>query len=377
MESKEMSVDKTVFLKERDDSRQRTILARAEAKKKMAKEIFELRQECLRRRKELLEEKDKVLQDRTLSSKEREERAHALSKSLHDLKTYEKRQRKDIRTQCRYESRNRHFLSAIDAFFSRPPMWIVNLVFVAIFLGIFIYFGIEMNLFSPSHGATTNLQAFFTGLFVPDYDLFFGTGSYSFSQSVFYLCLQTFGIAFLGTLFSAILSIPFGFLASKKLFGNWSYISMVVLIIIRTIPEIVFCYMLIQVTGFGPMTGVIVLSIQSIGMIGKMYSDNLDSIDMSFLEALDAAGASRLSKIRLGVFPQVFPNFISTILYRFDLNLRTASILGLVGAGDMGRLILTYSRNANWPQLGALIWGLLVLVLVVDFISTSIRKRLV
>ena len=70
------------------------------------------------------------------------------------------------------------------------------------------------------------------------------------------------------------------------------------------------------------ITGVVVLSIQSIGMIGKMYSDNLDSIDMSFLEALDSAGASRLSKIFIGVFPQVFPNFISTILYRFDLNLR-------------------------------------------------------
>ena len=108
-----------------------------------------------------------------------------------------------------------------------------------------------------------------------------------------------------------------------------------------------------------------------------MYSDNLDSIDMSFLEALDSAGASRLSKIFIGVFPQVFPNFISTILYRFDLNLRTASILGLCGAGDLGQLILTYSRNANWPQLGSLIWGLLVLILLVDFVSTSIRKKLV
>ena len=175
---------------------------------------------------------------------------------------------------------------------------------------------------------------------------------------------------------------------------------MTILIIIRTIPEIIFCYIMIRVTGFGPITGVVVLSIQSIGMIGKMYSDNLDSIDMSFLEALDSAGASRLSKIFIGVFPQVFPNFISTILYRFDLNLRTASILGLCGAGDLGQLILTYSSNANWPQLGSLIWGLgqliltyssnanwpqlgsliwglLVLILLVDFASTSIRKKLV
>ena len=278
------------------------------------------------------------------------------------------------KTKAALKSRNRHFLSTVDAFFSRPSMWVVNLVFVAVF----VYFGIECGFFTPGQGATSNLLLFAKGLFVPDYDFFFATGQYSdFQQSVVYLCLQTFGIAFVGTLISAILSIPFGFFASKKLFGNWSYISMVILIVIRTIPEIVFCFIMVRITGFSPMTGVIVLSIQSIGMIGKMYSDNLDSIDMTFLEALNATGASSLSQIRLGVIPQVFPNFMSTILYRFDLNLRTASILGLVGAGDLGRLILTYSRNANWPQLGALIWGLLIMVLLVDFVSTTIRKKLV
>jgi phosphonate transport system permease protein len=147
--------------------------------------------------------------------------------------------------------------------------------------------------------------------------------------------------------------------------------------LIRTFPEILFCMILVQVTGVGPVTGVVVLSFQSVGMIGKMYSDDLDSMNTSFLESLDASGATTLSKIRVGVFPQVFSNFISTVLYRFDLNLRNAAILGIVGAGDMGRLILSYSSDQNWPQLGALLWGLLVMVLIVDAISTAIRKKLV
>ena len=347
------------------------------ARKNKTEKLFNLRKGYQGNLKKITLKLVETKNNNSLSKEEKKKIYADLRNQKRSLVSYYKKQKINIFSEGRYESKHRHYLDAVDAFFSCPPKWIVNLIFFGIFAGIFIYFSIIVNIFTPSHGGLTNFFLFIKGLFVPDYDLFIGTNNYGFQQSVIYLCLQTFGIAFVGTLFSAILSIPFGFLASKKLFKNWSYISMTILIIIRTIPEIIFCYIMIRVTGFGPITGVVVLSIQSIGMIGKMYSDNLDSIDMSFLEALDSAGASKMSRVIIGVFPQVFPNFISTILYRFDLNLRTASILGLCGAGDMGRLILTYSRNANWPQLGALIWGLLVLVLLVDFVSTSIRKRLV
>lgn len=347
------------------------------ARKKRAEKLFELKKASKENLNKINLKEIETKNNTSLSIDEKKKIYADLRNQKRSLKSYVKTQKKNIISETRYESTHRHYLDAVDAFFSCPPKWIVNLIFFLIFAGIFIYFSVLTNIFNPSHGGLDNFFLFIKGLFVPDYDLFIGTNNYGFDKSVIYLCLQTFGIAFVGTLISSILTIPFGFFASKKLFGSWSYISMTILIIIRTIPEIIFCYIMIRVTGFGPITGVVVLSIQSIGMIGKMYSDNLDSIDMSFLEALDSAGASRLSKIFIGVFPQVFPNFISTILYRFDLNLRTASILGLCGAGDLGQLILTYSRNANWPQLGSLIWGLLVLILLVDFVSTSIRKKLV
>lgn len=304
----------------------------------------------------------------------------ALKKSLAELKSFQKKQEKLIKAGYRSSIHHRSFASFVDAYWSRPPRWIANVIMAACFIAFFIYAGVSTGFFARwDTGNPQTIQMFFKGFFVPDYNMFFATGGEwtDFTQSVFFLCLQTFAIAFLGTLFASLLSVPFGFLASKKLFGKWSYVSTVLLIIIRTIPEILFCYILISGTGFGAITGVIVLSIQSIGMIGKMYSDDLDSMDMKFMEALDSSGATTMTKIRLGVFPQVLPNFISTILYRFDLNLRTASILGLVGAGDLGRLILTFSNGSKWAPLGSLIWGLLVMIILVDLVSTYLRKKLV
>lgn len=286
-------------------------------------------------------------------------------------------EKKKLASKKSFDIRHRHYLSAIDAFFCRPPKWVINLSTFILFFGLLIFFGIHSGSFTgfgKSH--IDMISKFFQGFFVPDYGMFFATNGIGFDQSVLYLCLQTFAIAFVGTVLASLFAIPFGFLASHKLLGKWAIISEIILILIRTLPEVVFCLIMVQITGIGPLTGVVVLSVQSIGMVGKMYSDDLDSMNMNFLESLNATGGTVLSKIRVGVFPQVSSNFISTILYRFDLNLRNASILGLVGAGDMGRLILNYSNNQNWPQLGALLWGLLVMIMFVDFVSTKIRKKL-
>lgn len=377
MTNENILLDKETLSKAKKDNKSRNLLARAEAEKKMVQSIH-----LSNSRFDQDEEKLKNIHQEKLRACQEDEERKALEKEYRkQFKALEKARKRDlaqIKETYHYDKHHRHFVDALDAFFSHPPMWIVNVITIAVFLGVFIYFCINQEVFENSgHGLVSTVGDFFNGLFVPDYDMFFGTGIYSFNQSVVYLCLQTFAIAFLGTLFASLLAIPFGFLASKKLFGRWSYISTAILILIRTVPEIVFCYIMIMVTGFSPLTGVVVLSIQSIGMIGKMYSDGLDGMDMTFLEAYDSCGSTRFGSIRVGVFPQVMPSFLSTILYRFDLNLRTASILGLVGAGDLGRLILRYSSEHKWPQLGALMWGLIVLIVIVDLISTQIRKKLV
>ena len=359
---------------------------KAESKKLSEEAVLEAEKEYALKRAELTSSSKNQLENLTAKYRNSlivasKEKAVQLTKQYKADKTRliksTKSQKKRYHATLVNDKLHRHYLDERDAFFARPPLWAYTLLCVLIFLGFFIYFGIDRKRFISWKTSLGQIQGFFKGFFVPDYNLIFGTGEWSFRDSAFFLCIQTFAIAFVGTIFAALLAIPFGFLASHKLRGKKAIISEIFLILIRTLPEIVFCRIMVMVTGFGPFTGVIVLSIQSIGRIGKRYSDDLDSRDFKFLDALDACGGSRLSEIRVGIFPQVSSNFVSTILYRFDLNLRNASILGLVGAGDLGRLILNYSTNQNWEQLGTLLWGLLIMVLLVDFVSTRIRKKLV
>ena len=374
-----MTNTENIDLKEaKEATRRQDEVAKADAKAKKVENLHTSKARFDESREQLKKQFDEEIADMTLTEEQKKEASKLYKKHLKVINKAEMRDIHQINETYHHDLHHRPFFSVVDAYLSRPPLWVANLVTLLVFLGFFIYCSITQNLFvSTGQGMLSTISSFLQGLFVPNYNMIFGINGFEFNQSVIYLCLQTFAIAFLGTLFASLLAIPFGFLASKKLFGRWSYISNTVLILIRTVPEIVFCYIMIMVTGFSPITGVVVLSIQSIGMIGKMYSDGLDGMDMTFIEAYDSCGSTRFGSIRAGVFPQVMPSFLSTILYRFDLNLRTASILGLVGAGDLGRLILTYSNEHKWPELGALLWGLIVMVIIVDLISTRLRKKLV
>ena len=178
------------------------------------------------------------------------------------------------------------------------------------------------------------------GVFHPDTNLMFGTTN----TDVPYLLLQTMAIAVLGTLFGAllalpgaILAIPFAFLASFNIMPKpVAYVVRVLILMIRTIPSIVWALMWIRVTGPGAACGVITQSICSIGMISKMYITAIEDLDTHILESLDAMGCTPFQKIRYGVIPQLTASFISTTIYRFDINLKDATTLGIVGAGGVG-----------------------------------------
>ncbi len=267
-----------------------------------------------------------------------------------------------------------HYESVEEAYTSRPRKWILTLIYVAIIVTLLIVFGLDLQHGNPNW---IKFGKMMDGLFHPNWSYFFGYGSFEFSTSVIYQVIETFAIAFVGTTIASILSIPFGFLASRKMVGKWAIISEIILIMIRTLPEILLGFIMVKVAGFGARAGVFVLSIHSIGMIGKMYAEQLDLISNDPLEALEACGANFPTKVKLGVVPQVKPNFLSVILYRFDLNIRTASLLGLVGAGGVGYPISVYGDNEHWNSLSAVLLGVIILVIVVDFISSHLRKKLI
>ena len=184
------------------------------------------------------------------------------------------------------------------------------------------------------------------------------------------------GLTVAGKIIS-VLSIPLSFLAAANLVPKpIALIFRVFIMAIRTIPAFVYGLMFIRVTGPGPFAGLLTMSLCSIGMISKMFIESIEDLDTKILESLDAAGCTMFQKIRYGILSQLFPDFMSTLIYRFDMNLRDATVLGLVGAGGIGAPLIFAMSAYKWNQVGAILAGLIVLILIVEVISTKIRVKL-
>ena len=210
------------------------------------------------------------------------------------------------------------------------------------------------------------------GIFHPDTKLLFSLTT----QGVPYLLLETICIAFLGTVVGAIISIPLAFISAQNLVGGpIAFIGRIIIMAIRTVPAFIYGLMFIRVTGPGAFAGLLTMSLCSVGMVSKMYIEAIEDLDTHILESLDAAGCTTWQKIRFGILPQLMPNFASTAIYRFDINLRDATVLGLVGAGGIGAPLIFAMNAYRWNEAGAILAGLIVLVLIVEWISTKIRVK--
>ena len=191
------------------------------------------------------------------------------------------------------------------------------------------------------------------------------------------LLLETICIALIGTLIGAVLAVPLAFLSSTNIMPKWiSVIGLFIIAALRTFPAFVYGLMFIRVTGPGAFAGVLTVSVISIGMISKLFIESIEDLDTKILESLDAAGCNTFEKIRYGILPQLFTDFVSTVIYRFEINIKDASILGLVGAGGIGAPLIFAMNAFNWEKVGAILCGLIVLVLVVEILSTKIRTKL-
>ena len=212
-----------------------------------------------------------------------------------------------------------------------------------------------------------------SGIFHPDTKLLF-----NFTTSgVAYLLLETLCIAFLGTIVGAVISVPLSFLSASNLMPRpIALIGRFAIAAIRTIPAFIYGLMFIRVTGPGPFAGLLTMSLCSIGMVSKNFIESIEDLDKRILESLDAAGGTTFQKIRYGILPQLFPDFMSTLIYRFDMNLRDATVLGLVGAGGIGAPLIFAMSAYRWNEVGSILLGLILLVLIIEWISAKIRTKL-
>ncbi len=209
--------------------------------------------------------------------------------------------------------------------------------------------------------------------FEPNKIILFGDNAYS----VRVLGIETIAIAFLGTIFGAILAIPIAFLAARNIMPRAINLFFQGGITgIRVFPAFVIGVAVIKITGFGPFAGVITMGITSIGMMTKLYVEAVEGINNDVLDALDATGAATFAKIRYGIIPQLTAQFLSTAIYRFEINVKNAAVLGLVGAGGIGGPLLNAISAGRFSDASSYLIGLAVIVLIIEFFSNYVRGKL-
>ncbi len=207
--------------------------------------------------------------------------------------------------------------------------------------------------------------------------------------------IETFAISFMGTLLAVAVALPIVFFASRNLIYSgllyemeprqgWKRSARIipylaaksVLNILRTIPEMVWALIFVFLVGLGPFPGVLALGVHTGGVLGKLFGEVLEDVDSQPIESLQSTGASRLQILFYSILPQVLPQFVSYTLYRWEVNIRVAAVLGLVGAGGLGQRIHIAISLFLENQLLTLILAIYILVTIVDYLSAYLRRKI-
>ena len=188
----------------------------------------------------------------------------------------------------------------------------------------------------------------------------------------------TLQIAVWGTALAVISAIPLGLLASSNITPWWIYQPVRrVLDAFRAINEMVFAMLFVVAVGLGPFAGVLALWIHTAGTLAKLFSEAVEAIDPQPVEGIRSTGASALHEIVYGVIPQVMPLWISYTLYRFEANVRSASVVGMVGAGGIGVVLWEIIRGFQYAETAAVMIIIIVTVSLIDLVSARIRKFMI
>lgn len=188
----------------------------------------------------------------------------------------------------------------------------------------------------------------------------------------------TLQIALWGTVLAVVLAVPFGLLSSCNITPWWIHQPIRRLMdAARAINEMVFAMLFIVAVGLGPFAGVLALLVHTTGILAKLFSEAVESIDTQPVEGIRATGANALEEIVFGVIPQVLPLWISYSLYRFESNVRSATVVGMVGAGGIGVILWEIIRGFQYAETCAVMIIIVVTVTIIDVVSARVRKTLV
>jgi phosphonate transport system permease protein len=242
-----------------------------------------------------------------------------------------------------------------------------------------------------SREALAQMWAYAVRLFPPDL-------SGPMLQEAWHGAVETFAISLLGTTLAVLVGLPLAFLATRTVlfdgilyaresFGRWGwrrYLRIAVyaaakglMNLLRTIPEIAWALIFVFAVGLGPFPGVLALALHTGGVLGKLFGEVLEDVPTQPLETLQAGGATRPAILLYGILPQALPQFLAYALYRWEVNIRAAAVLGFVGAGGLGQRIHIAISLFLEHQLLTLILAIYLMVTVVDALSATLRRRLI
>lgn len=192
-------------------------------------------------------------------------------------------------------------------------------------------------------------------------------------------CLETVAIALWGTFLAAVSSVPFGLLGARNFSPHPVVYHMVrrLMDVCRAVNEMVFALMFVAAVGLGPFSGMMALAIHTTGYLAKLISETVESIDEGQVEGVAATGAHRIHIIIFGVLPQIIPNYLSYVLLRFESNVRSATVVGMVGGGGIGFYLWESLRSFNDQEASAIIILIIVMVVFIDQLSSQLRKRFI
>jgi phosphonate transport system permease protein len=191
--------------------------------------------------------------------------------------------------------------------------------------------------------------------------------------------LETFQMAVIATAIGCVVALPLAFLASRVTSPNRAVYTLdrSILNLIRAIPDILYALVFVSAVSIGPLAGILALILFNIGVVAKLLSETVDGVDTGPIEAARAGGAGRIQTVGSSVLPQVMPNYVAYSLYTFELNIRASTVIGIVGAGGIGNVLNTQLKFFDYSNVSVVIIELFVFVLVIEFISIALRRRLV
>ncbi|WP_458095947.1 phosphonate ABC transporter, permease protein PhnE [Roseomonas sp. WA12] len=248
-----------------------------------------------------------------------------------------------------------------------------TLAVLALAIGL-LGFGLWRLEFSPGRIAGGFAQlVHFLGMMIPP-----DPGTWSRAMLILRGLAETLAIAFLGTLLAAVIALPLGFLAARNTsIGRIvHFLSRRMLDSIRGVDALIWALIWVSVVGLGPFAGVLAIMTSDIGTFGKLFSEAIEAADRKAVEGVTSSGGGKLAGIRFGVLPAVLPVMAGHVLYMFESNTRSSTIIGIVGAGGIGLMLSEMIRTLEWGVVSFIVLLILVTVVAIDAVSGRLRASL-